>query len=66
MENDKITIEVQITPKKSLEYITMDLTMDKWGDIYSINKNRQNKIKSILDEYKKEYSEKLGIMRLVI
>ena len=51
MENDKIIIEVQITPKKPLEYTT--LTMDKWGDIYSINKNRQKKIKSILDEYKK-------------
>ena len=53
MENDKITIDVQITPKQSLEYITLNFTMDKWGNIYSINKNRQNKIKSILDEYKK-------------
>jgi hypothetical protein len=51
MENDKITIEVQITPKKSLEYV--NFIMDKWGDIYSINENRQKKIKSILDEYKK-------------
>jgi P2-related tail formation protein len=53
MENDKITIEVQITPKKSLEYITLNFTMDKWSDMFSINKKRQKKIKSILDEYKK-------------
>jgi len=53
MENDKIVIDVQITPKKPLEYITLNLTMDKWCDMFSINKNRQNKIKSILDEYKK-------------
>jgi len=66
MENDKIIIDVQITPKKPLEYITMDLTMDKWPDMFSLNEKRQKKIKSILDEYKKEYSEKLGIMRLVI
>ena len=54
MENDKIVIDVQITPKKPLEYITLSFTMDKWGNIYSINKNRQNKIKFILDEYKKD------------
>ena len=53
MENDKITIDVQITPKKSLEYITMELTMDKWYDMFSLNEKRQKKIKSILDEYKK-------------
>jgi hypothetical protein len=53
MENDKITIDVQITPKKSLEYITLNFTMDKWTDMFSLNKNRQKKIKSILDEYKK-------------
>ena len=49
MEKDKITIEVQITPKKSLEYITLDFTINPT----SINIKRQKKIKSILDEYKK-------------
>jgi len=44
----------------------MNFTMDKWPDMFSLNEKRQKKIKSILDEYKKEYSEKLGIMRLVI
>ena len=53
MENDKITIDVQITPKKSLEYITLNFTMDKWYDMFSLNEKRQKKIKSILDEYKK-------------
>ena len=53
MENDKIIIDIQITPKQSLEYITLNFTMDKWSDIYSLNEKRQKKIKSILDEYKK-------------
>jgi len=49
MENDKIVIDVQITPKQSLEYITLDFTINPT----SLNIKRQKKIKSILDEYKK-------------
>jgi hypothetical protein len=36
--------EIQITPQKSLEYITLNLTMDTW----EINKKRQRKMESIL------------------
>lgn len=38
--------EIQITPKKSLEYITLNFTFDTW----EINKKRQRKIKSILNK----------------
>jgi hypothetical protein len=41
---DKIVIDVQITPKKPLEYITLDLNPTP------INIKRQKKIKSILSE----------------
>jgi hypothetical protein len=51
MKEDKITIDVQITPKKSLEYVTLNFTMDKWSDMFSLNKNRQKKIKSILNKF---------------
>jgi len=44
VKEDKINIEVQITPKKAVEYITLNFTMDTW----EINKKRQKKIKSIL------------------
>jgi hypothetical protein len=46
MENDKITIDVQIKPKKPLEYITLDFTINPTP----INIKRQKKIKSILSE----------------
>ena len=51
MKEDKITIDVQITPKKSLEYVTLNFTMDKWSDMFSFNNNRQKKIKSILNKF---------------
>lgn len=44
MKEDKTVINVQITPKKSLEYVTLNFTMDTW----EINKKRNRKIKSIL------------------
>ena len=46
MENDKIIIDVQIKPKKAVEYITLDFTINPT----SINIKRQKKIKSILSE----------------
>jgi hypothetical protein len=46
MENDKITIDVQITPKKAVEYITLDFTINPT----SLNIKRQKKINSILSE----------------
>ena len=36
--------EIQIRPKKSLEYITLNFTIDTW----EINKKRQRKMESIL------------------
>lgn len=39
-------IDLQITPKKSLEYITLNFTIDTW----EINKKRQRKIESILNK----------------
>ena len=47
MKDDKIIVDVQITPKKSLEYITLKFTIDTW----EINKKRQRKIKSILNKF---------------
>ncbi len=46
MNQNPIIISVDVKPKQTLEYVTINFTMDYW----EINKKRQSKIKKILHE----------------